>query len=409
MKIGKRKNLPDLPDLPVKISLISLPVRVVAKQGRHAAMRVRRATKLVRQWSGWEALAGQPRRLADLAVRVKLPVHRLATERRTCPACESSSIEMLEPLGLYETVEKSRVGFAAGCHACGLLFVNPPPDLHSLQSFYSPEGTWGVTHATERRELLERQAQRALEGYRKPNAKRRSRDFVLDALQRYVPVFDPPAGAAVLDFGCGDGKLLNVLLEIGWATHGIEPSSDVAFLRHTRLDRIPDTPSFDLVLLHHVLEHLPDPFAVMRDLAVAMRPGGVMFISVPRLDTLPRHGDFRYCLNARTHLVSFSEACLRELLARAGLETAGVLDDPMLDAKLTDGVPLRLRLVARKAGAHPPRVERPLVPALDALARYHAKYTPTEHWFERLLPVRTRAFLLDREQRRKGTHRATAA
>jgi len=385
------------------------PVRVAAKQGRHAAMRVRRATKLVREWSGWQALADQPRRFAVFAELATRPLHRLATERSTCPACDSPSIEMLEPLLLYETVEKSRVGFAAGCRSCGLLFVNPPPNAHTLESFYSPEGTWGASHVPEQRELLERQAQRALEGYRKPNAKRRSRDFVLDALQQYAPVYDPPASAAVLDFGCGDGKLLNVLMETGWATYGIEPSSDVAFLRHTRLDRIPATPTFDLVLLHHVLEHLTNPLAIIEELAAAMRPGGTMFISVPRLDTLPQHGDFRYCLNARTHLVCFSEACLRDLLARAGLETAGVLDDPDLDARLTGGVPLRLRLVARKGSGDPPRVARPLDPAFDALAQYRTRHLPSRPWFERLLPVRARAFLLDREQRRKGSNRATAA
>ena len=384
------------------------PLRVGAKQVRHGLMRARRSGKQARDWPGWAALAGGPRRVAEWLGRVRPPLHRLDAERADCPACGSTSIDAVEPVPLYETVERSRVGFVAGCRSCGLLFINPPPDTRSLQAFYSPEGTWGMSHASDRRELLERQARRALEGIRKPNPRKRPRDFVLEALQRHVPIYDPPAGAAVLDFGCGDGKLLNVLLETGWATYGIEPSSDVAFLRHERLDRVPAAPSFDFIVLHHVLEHLPHPLQVLVDLAAALRPGGAMFISVPRLDTLPEHGDFRYCLNARTHLVCFSEACLRELLARAGLETAGVLDDPELDAQLTEGVPLRLRVVARKTGAAPARVSQPLDSALDALTRYRRRHVHDARWFQRVLPVRMRAFLADREQRRKG-HRATAA
>jgi len=176
---------------------------------------------------------------------------------------------------------------------------------------------------------------------------------VVSALAPYAPVHNPPSGAKVLDFGCGDGKLLNRLQDRGWETSGIEPSTAVAFLRHRHLTSPPQDGSFDLVILSHVLEHVINPLGVLRQLAESLREGGVLFVSVPRLDTLPQHGDLKYCLNHR-HVVCFSETCLRGLLTRAGFATTARLDAKELDEAFTDGKPLRLRLVATRT-AHPSR------------------------------------------------------
>ena len=377
------------------------PARVLAKKGRHARMKLRRAVRQLPRRQVRSLVSESYHRLVELIARIGFPIHRLGREVQACPACGSTAIVPLEPVPLYEPVGGSRVGFAAGCHDCGLLFVNPLPDLERLTAFYSPDGTWGQTHARNRRDALERQAERARAGFRKPNPQRRGRDFLLDAIAAHAPVYEPRTGMSVLDFGCGDGKLLNVLMDRGWDTYGIEPSSDVAFLRHTRLETIPPTPRFDFVVLHHVLEHIPHPLDLLTALAGAMKPGASIFVSVPRLDTLPEHRDFRYCLNGRTHPVAFSESCLRELLARAGLTFVAALTDPELDKQLTDGVPLRLRVVARKADAPPAHVRQPLRAARRALRAYGAQGDAARPWFDRLLPVRTRAFLRDREQRRR--------
>jgi 2-polyprenyl-3-methyl-5-hydroxy-6-metoxy-1,4-benzoquinol methylase len=374
---------------------LAAPARLAAKEARHLAMRSRRLRKRVVEWPGWRAAGENASAAMERLRAVRLPLHHVPSETRHCPACGGTALRLLEPISLYHTVDGTRTGFATGCEGCGLLFVNPPPDSETLKAFYSPEGTWGVSHE-RRNDALERQAQRALAGYRKPNQRRRARHVLLEAIDTVTPIFTPPPQAAALDFGCGDGKLLNGLLEEGWETYGIEPSTDVAFLRHQRLDELPSEPSFDLVILHHVLEHVSEPLDLLRKLSSAMRPGGALFISVPRLDTLPQHGDFRYCLNGRTHVVSFTEDCLRNLLARAGLEMVATLSDPSLDAQLSDGKPLRLRVVAIKSGKVPAPGARPLEAARRALAAYRRQHPATRSWVESLLPVRARAYWMDR-------------
>ena len=385
-----------LPNVRPFANVLSAPVHLLAKQSRHAWMRLRRGRKRVldqRRWRGLSArLESVKRQTTGLFTSL-----RAAGVMPACPACRSTSIVHLEPFVSPDDGAGSRVGFVTGCRECGLLFVNPQPDPAALAVFYSPDGTWG-RYASERRPALQRQAARALAGIRKANPPRRGRDTLLEAIDRHVAVFAPPEGAAVLDFGCGDGKLLNALLEHGWRTFGIEPSSDVAFLRHARLDAIPLTPQFDFVILNHVIEHVPNPLDLLQALARAIKPQGSIYVGVPRLDTLPAHGDFRYCLNGRTHLVSFSEACLRDLFARAGLEPVVALHDAALDAQFTNGIPLRLRMIARKADAPLPRHAHPLRAATQALREYR-RTSPNRPWFEGWLPVRVRVTLLDRRQR----------
>jgi len=219
-------------------------------------------------------------------------------------------------------------------------------------------------------------------------------NVLLEGLASHVPIEAPPPGAKALDVGCGHGKLLDKLMARGWQTYGIEPSTTVAFLRHHCLDAPPQDGSFDLVVLHHVLEHVPEPLGLLQQLARTLRQGGVLFLSVPRLDTLPVHRDYRYCLNGRTHVVAFSEACLHGLLARAGLTLTARLDD-RLDARLSDGKPMRLRLVAVRTAAPPQLPAAPLTPARRALHAYARTGGPAS-LVRALLPVRVRAALMNR-------------
>lgn len=323
---------------------------------------------------------------------------RFHGEASACPACGSPRITLLDAFSIPRDARGRRVSFVTGCRACGLLFANPLPPPEQLQSFYGEQGAWAASNKAWVKRL-ERARRRSREPKRpqNPQRPRRPRELLLDALAPYVPIHEPPNGATVLDFGCGDGKFLDRLQDRGWHTYGVEPSVDVAFLRHSRLDVLPQDGRFDFVLLHHVLEHVIDPLGLLRELAGATRLGGVLFVSVPWLDTLPQHRDFRYCINTRNHLLCFSETCLRGLLARAGFGTVARIESRALDEALTNGKPLRLRLIAERTATVPPLSARPLEPAIAALA----SYARTRGGFGmRMLPVRVRAALIDRARER---------
>jgi SAM-dependent methyltransferase len=285
-------------------------------------------------------------------------IYRAPEERDTCPACGSARLGQLDLLPLRRQRNGLYVGFVTVCHECGLVFSNPLPSADDLKQFYSPGGAWRADAAG---------AVEAVE----PSPRGLSWSKPFDPIRNDLHVTKPPKGAKVLDFGCGGGKLLDAFQDFGWTTAGIEPASDVAFQRHSRLDTIPDEPAFDLIVANHVLEHVADPLGLLRQFARACKVGGFVFISVPRFDTLPGHRDYSYVINGRAHITAYTWTCLRGLLLRAGFEPAS--EPPVRVAKGRGKTTTsRLRILARRVDGASTLPQAPASAARNAITQYHA-------------------------------------
>jgi len=322
----------------------------------------------------------------------RMLIYEVPGESEWCPACHSRHLFDLDLHVLRRPIRGQRIAFITCCRACGLVFRNPTPSREELASFYSPEGDWGARRAAPAAEVAPRDQR----------ARGRSWARMFDPIREAISVTEPPAGARVLDFGCGDGRLLDALQDCGWETWGIETSIDTAFRRHQKLDAIPASATFDLVIAHHVLEHLADPLIVLRQLAGACRMDGHLLVGVPRLDTLPIHRDYKYVLNGHAHVTAYTWSCLRTLLARAAWAPVGL---PPAEIAKGGGrrTTSRLRVLARRVEgpvAEPPR------PADEARAAIRAYYAQRDS-----RPLLARAGLLRLAARRAeaGRQRARAA
>jgi 2-polyprenyl-3-methyl-5-hydroxy-6-metoxy-1,4-benzoquinol methylase len=320
-------------------------------------------------------------------------------ERRTCPACGGRALAHLDPMWHFRRDASRYVGFATGCRTCGILFANPFPTPEALAEFYAPESEY----IDRRRGRVDAKG-RSLVDSPDPGTSAGSRHnprlkALFASIEKELDVSNPPPGAKVLDFGCGPGRMLNRLQLLGWDTYGVEPAVKSAFVRHRELAAPPTEATFNLITVHHVLEHVVNPLEIIRSLSTALVDDGFIYISVPRLDTVALHGDLRYCINSHTHIVSYTERCLRTLLAMAGLTPVAVRNDAELDRMLTRGDPRRLRLFARKTGVVPPLPANPLGAAEDALRAYYARH-PEEAAgrLGNLAPVRLRAGVLQRRK-----------
>ncbi|MHC5020686.1 MAG: class I SAM-dependent methyltransferase [Planctomycetota bacterium] len=134
-----------------------------------------------------------------------------------------------------------------------------------------------------------------------------------------------------LDVGCGGGARLHRWshLEPAFQPHGLERDQGaVDRARELGFDvQRTDFPAtgleggqYDVVTLNHVLEHIPDPMAALREIRRLLAPGGCAVIAVPnRAGVWAKWlGPDWVALDLPRHLYHFSPASLRRAAERTG-------------------------------------------------------------------------------------------
>jgi len=159
----------------------------------------------------------------------------------------------------------------------------------------------------------------------------------------------PPTGR-LLDFGCGRGVTARAVAPVlpGWTIDGFDQDdraraelAEIAgFGRLYTSDPAQLPADYDVIVLMHALEHIPDPSAMLARLAGKLRSGGSIVCQVP-----DRRGN-PYDLLVADHLMHFDTDSLLRVAARAG---AGLV------AEVRTWIPKELTLVMSPAGlASPP-------------------------------------------------------
>jgi SAM-dependent methyltransferase len=226
-----------------------------------------------------------------------------------CPLCGADDATLL-----WQMPDRLQV-FAGDfaivrCQACGLLRANPRPSWGALSAAY----------AAGRYRMPGEVGGEAIYG------------SAMRALVRRITAFSPQPGRA-LDVGCGTGELLAALRQDGWTVQGVEPDATLArqacerhglgvFVGDLAAASLPSE-RFDLVVLWHVLEHLPEPLATLAGVRRVLRPGGVAVIGVPNAASLQARLFGRYWAgyDVPWHLMHFAPGTLGKLMGQAGFRT----------------------------------------------------------------------------------------
>ncbi len=145
-------------------------------------------------------------------------------------------------------------------------------------------------------------------------------------------------GGAVLDIGSGYGFFVDAVCAAGFAASGLEVSNHRLQLARSGMRGTfiqgeanetfvaEHTQRYDTVTAFHVIEHVRDPVAYLRQLMRLLRPGGTLLVEVPNVGDeliaqIPEYARHHWQI---CHLSYFDKPRLELALRRAGAERCEV-------------------------------------------------------------------------------------
>jgi SAM-dependent methyltransferase len=203
------------------------------------------------------------------------------------------------------------------------------------------------------------------------------------ALARLVAFARLPAGARLIDAGCGPGLVAEAFLQAEFTVHGVDLSAEMlrrarqrcarfgaraSFAQGSVFEMRPESP-FDAAVSRFVLHHLRDPLAFLRAQATLVRRGGAVIASDHVTDPDGKAAGWHNSIERdrdRTHVASLTAGGLVDALAAAGLVLVELIEEPFeldFDEWFDRGTPaaakpeVRARILSGRARGFEP-VER---------------------------------------------------
>jgi 2-polyprenyl-3-methyl-5-hydroxy-6-metoxy-1,4-benzoquinol methylase len=212
------------------------------------------------------------------------------------------------------------------CRNCGLVYLNPRPDVCELSTIYPPN-----YYAYSLEEAYD-------ESQRKNFYYKMRYSMILKGLEGVMSFLPPDRKEVkVLDIGCADGHVLNWFREVKSRkveTFGVDMSAQAVEKARSKghtayagrfedVDLPPNT--FDLIWASHVIEHVPDPKAFASKAFELLKPGGIFWFWTPNIASLDarifrkRHwGAYHF----PRHWVFYDPDSVKQLSKATGFELA---------------------------------------------------------------------------------------
>lgn len=190
-----------------------------------------------------------------------------------CPVCGSEDIQPQLSAKDHTVSQKEFVIWH--CNACAVRFTQDVPEQDAIGAYYASDNY--ISHSDTKKGFINRLYHLV-------------RQRTLQSKRRLVINETGMMKGEILDIGCGTGAFLHNMQEAGWSITGLEP--DEAARKKAiglyKLEPLASEKLFELapatyqaITMWHVLEHVHDLHAYMKQIERLLAPGGKLFIAVP--------------------------------------------------------------------------------------------------------------------------------
>lgn len=223
------------------------------------------------------------------------------------------------------------------CASCGCLQIATFPD--NLSKYYPKEyGAYRLHEPVKENSLL-----RFLKRKKLQHSLGSKRNAIGALLNLFMPLgfvaFLKPAGigldAAILDVGTGHGSRLISLRKKGFTNlSGIEPfiENDIHYATGVSIYKKSLSEAqgqYDLVMLNHSFEHMPDPFEALRDVFRLLKNNRYALIRIPVADSFAweKYRTNWMAMDPPRHFFLHTRKSLEIVASSAGFKITGAIYD----------------------------------------------------------------------------------
>jgi 2-polyprenyl-3-methyl-5-hydroxy-6-metoxy-1,4-benzoquinol methylase len=232
----------------------------------------------------------------------------------SCPVCNSTKI--LPFLSVTDFSVTKEVFQLVKCGYCSLVFTQNIPEQNAIGKYYQFDNY--ISHTNTQKGFINK-------------AYHFVRKRTLFTKLNWVKKFTQLQKGSILDVGCGTGAFLDTMQQAHWMITGLEPDDtarknaeslyQIKPLVSHELFNLPHA-TFDAITMWHVLEHVHELQAYIKQLKLLLKPDGVLLIAVPNHTSYDAqyYKEYWAAYDVPRHLYHFAPKAIQQLFEQHAFE-----------------------------------------------------------------------------------------